>query len=124
MLIKNSLKNTKGFLSSKVKNIIESRTQQIFFNNNIEVSFENNKVKLPKLKWIKSKLHRRFDGKIKKATISQTPSGKYFVSFIIDTEHIPIKSVGGIIGIDLGVKDLLVTSNGNKINNIRTTKKI
>ena len=42
-----------------------------FTNNNIEVSFEKNKVKLPKLKWIKAKLHREFAGKIKSANISQ-----------------------------------------------------
>ena len=116
-------KEHKGFPKFKSKKHNRKSYTTDFSNNNIKVSFENNNVKLPKLKWIKSKLHRRFDGKIKKATILQTPSGKYFVSFVIDTEHIPIKSVGGIIGIDLGVKDLLVTSNGDKINNIRTTKK-
>ena len=91
--------------------------------NNIEVSFENNRIKLPKLKWVKAKVHREFEGKIKSATISQNPSGKYFVSILVDTEHIPMKSTGKIVGIDLGIKDLLITSDGEKIDNIRTTKK-
>lgn len=89
----------------------------------IEVSFNDNKIKLPKLKWIKTKIHREFDGKIKSATISQVPSGKYFVSVLVETEHIPIESTGCMIGVDLGIKDLLITSDGEKFDNIRTTKK-
>lgn len=89
----------------------------------IEVNFSNNKIKLPKLKWIKAKLSCNFDGKIKSATISQVPSGKYFVSVLVETEHIPLESTGCVIGIDLGIKNLLITSNGEKFNNIRTTKK-
>lgn len=92
-------------------------------NNNIEVSFESNKIKLPKLKWVKAKAHRQFLGKIKSATISQNPSGKYFVSILVETEHIPLESTGCMIGIDLGIKDLLITSDGEKFDNIRTTKK-
>ena len=94
-----------------------------FTNKNIEVSFEINKIKLPKLKWIKAKIHREFVGQIKSATISQTSSGKYFVSVLVETEHIPIESTGCMIGIDLGIKDLLITSDGEKFDNIRTTKK-
>lgn len=94
-----------------------------FTNNNIEVSFENNRIKLPKLKWAKAKIHREFIGKIKSATISQVPSGKYFVSILVETEHIPMEFTDCMIGIDLGVKDLLITSDGEKFDNIRTTKK-
>ena len=85
-----------------------------FTNNNIEVSFENNKIKLPKLKWAKAKVHREFVGKIKSATISQLPSGKYFVSILVETEHIPMESTGDAIGFDLGIKDLLITSDEEK----------
>ena len=89
----------------------------------IEVSFEDNQIKLPKLKWVKAKIHRRFDGRIKSATISQNPSGKYFVSILVETEHNPMELTGAMIGIDLGIKDLLITSDGEKFENIRTTKK-
>ena len=92
-------------------------------NNNIEISFDKNKIKLPKLKWVKAKVHREFVGKIKSATISQNPSGKYFVSVLVETEHIPIESNGCMVGIDLGIKDLLITSDGEKFDNIHTTKK-
>lgn len=89
----------------------------------IEVSFEDNKIKLSKLKWVKCKLHRQFTGRIKSATISQVPSGKYFVSILVETEHMPMESTGAIVGIDLGIKDLLITSDGEKFENIRATKK-
>ena len=94
-----------------------------FTHGNIAVDFEENRVKLPKLKWIKTKVHREFVGKIKSATISQAPSGKYFISILVETEHIPMESTGCMVGIDLGVKDLLITSDGEKFENIRTTKK-
>ena len=91
--------------------------------NNIEVSFERSRIKLPKLKWIKAKIHREFVGKIKSATISQVPSGKYFVSVLVETEHIQMESTDCMVGIDLGIKDLLITSDGDKFDNIHTTKK-
>nr|DAR20186.1 MAG TPA: endonuclease [Caudoviricetes sp.] len=94
-----------------------------FTHGNIAVDFEENRVKLPKLKWIKTKVHREFVGKIKSATISQAPSGKYFISILVETEHIPMESTGCMVGIDLGVKDLLITSDEEKFENIRTTKK-
>ena len=94
-----------------------------YTNNNIEVSFDTNRIKLPKLKWIKAVLHRKFTGKIKSATVSQTPSGKYFVSVLVEKESTPLPSTGAMVGIDLGIKDLLITSDGEKFDNIRTTQK-
>lgn len=92
-------------------------------NNNIEVDFDNNKIKLPKLKWIKAKVHRQFAGMVKSATVSQTPSGKYFVSILIDCENFQMKSTGAMVGIDLGIKDLLITSDGGKFENPKTLYK-
>ena len=92
-------------------------------NNNIEVDFDNNKIKLPKLKWIKAKVHRQFVGTIKSATVSQTPSGKYFVSILADCENFQMKPTGAMVGIDLGIKDLLITSDGDKFENPKTLYK-
>ena len=92
-------------------------------NNNIEVDFDNNKIKLPKLKWIKAKVHRQFIGIIKSATVSQTPSGRYFISILADCENLQMKSTGAIVGIDLGIKDLLITSDGGKFENPKTLYK-
>ena len=50
-----------------------------FTNGNIGIDFKNSIIKLPKLKQVKAKLHRNFVGQIKSATVSQVPSGKYFV---------------------------------------------
>lgn len=49
--------------------------------------FEGGKIKLPKLKTVRAKLHREFEGRIKSATVSQVPSGKYYVSILVETEY-------------------------------------
>lgn len=89
----------------------------------IEVDFEKNKIKLSKLKWVKCKLHRQFNGKIKSATISQVPSGKYFVSILVETNVKPMESTGAVVGIDLGIKDLVITSDGDKFDNLKLIKR-
>ena len=94
-----------------------------FTNNNIEVSFDNNKIKLPKLKWVKSKVHRKFVGKIKSATISQVQSGKYFVSILVEQEIQELPKNEFAIGIDLGLTDFAITSDGVKYANPRYLKK-
>ncbi len=89
---------------------------------NIKVLFDKNKIQLPKLKLVKARLSKPFVGQIKQATVSQTPTGKYFVSVLIETEHQPLPSTGKMVGIDLGIKDLLITSDGKKYDNKRTIK--
>ena len=90
---------------------------------NISVDFENRTVKLPKLKQVKAKLHREFQGKIKSATVSQVPSGKYYVSILVETEHVPLEHTDHNIGLDLGIKDLCITSDGKKYGNPKTIRK-
>ena len=94
-----------------------------FTNNNIAVDCDNNTVKLPKLKKVKAKLHRNFQGQIKSATISHVPSGKYYVSILVETNHRKLEHINHNIGIDLGIKDLCITSDGNKYENPKTIKK-
>lgn len=91
--------------------------------SNIDVLFDSNRIKLPKLKLVKAKLSKPFIGEIKQATVSQTPSGKYFVSILVNTEHEPLPTSDGSIGIDLGIKDLLITSNGEKYDNQKFTQR-
>lgn len=112
-----------GFPKFKSKRNHNYSYKTNFTNNNIEVDFHNNKVKLPKLKWIKCKLHREFNGAIKNATISKTPSNKYFVSFCVEVEHNALPMNDNEIGIDLGVKDLVITSNGEVFENNKYTYK-
>ena len=94
-----------------------------FTNGNIAVDFETGTIKLPKLRNIKAKLHRKFIGKIKSATISQVPSGKYYVSILVETEHISLPEKEGCIGLDLGIKNLCITSAGKKYDNQKTLTK-
>ncbi len=89
-----------------------------FTNGNITVDFEESRVKLPKLKDVKAKLHRNFSGQIKSATISQVSSGKYYVSILVETEHVELPHTNQNTGIDLGIKDLCITSEGKKGDNI------
>lgn len=116
-------KEHSGYPKFKSKHNHKKSYKTNYTNNNIEVNFVTNKIKLPKIKWVKCVFHREFVGQIKSATISQNPSGKYFVSVLIETEHKPLESTGCLVGIDLGIKDLLITSDGEKFDNIRTTKK-
>ena len=94
-----------------------------FTNGNITVDFENGKIKLPKLKDIKAKLHRSFSGQVKSATVSQVPSGKYYVSILAETEHEELPHTKQNIGLDLGIKDLCITSDGKKYENLKIIKK-
>ena len=86
------------------------------------VKIVNNRLIIPKFKeGIKIKLHREITGTIKQATISRTPTGKYFASILIDTntnlpKKAPIKE-DTTIGLDLGVKDFCITSNGEIVSN-------
>ena len=82
-----------------------------------------NRVKLPKLKGIKAKLHRNFIGQIKSATISQVPSGKYYVSILVETEHVELPHINQNTGIDLGIKELCITSAGKKYENPKIIRK-
>ena len=94
-----------------------------FTNNNIKVDFTCNGIKLPKLKWIKAKLHRQLTGKIKSATISKTPSEKYFVSILVEEEIKELPKNNNKIGFDLGIKEFLIDTNGKHINNPKTLYK-
>lgn len=94
-----------------------------YTTENIRIDFLKNIIKLPKLKWVKCKISRTFDGKIKSATISQVPSGKYFVSILVKEEKKELPKSEKSVGIDLGIKDLVITSDGEKFNNLKLIKK-
>lgn len=79
---------------------------------------ENNKLFLPKLKWVKFKGNLDINGTPLSATISKTASGKYFASICCkDVEIKEFGKTGSVVGIDLGIKDFAITSEGNKIDN-------
>ena len=111
-------KEHKGFPKFKSKKDNHRSYKTNITRSNIEVDFDNRKIKLPKLKWIKTRGARRFEGKIKSATISQTPSGKYYCSVLVEQEdYKSLTETGCNVGIDLGIKDFAITSDGYKISN-------
>lgn len=76
-------------------------------------TIENGRIYIPKFKQgIKIKEHRTFNGKVKNMTISVTPSGKYYVSILSKVEYEPMQKTNAKVGIDLGIKDFIVTSDG------------
>jgi putative transposase len=92
------------------------------------VLLENGNLIIPKFKeGIEIVLHREIKGTIKSATISVTPTGKYFVSILVDTNaEMPIKAPiteSTTIGIDLGIKDFAITSNGEVFENPKNLRK-
>jgi len=92
----------------------------------INVDWENEKVSVPKIKDIKFVIDRIPEGEIKSATISRTSTKKYFISILVDTgikepEKFKIKEETSI-GIDLGIKDFAITSNGKKFGNPKFLK--
>lgn len=115
-------KNKSGFPRFKSKRNHHYSYKTNFTNNNIKVNFEKNKIQLPKLKWIKTKLHREFNGKILNATISKTPSGKYFVSFCVECEHEIITKNNNKIAFDLGIKEFIIDTNNIHIANPKILK--
>lgn len=94
-----------------------------FTNNNIKVLFDDNLVQLPKLGKVKAKLHRQFTGKILFATVSKVPSGKYYVSFNVECEYEELPQNNNKMGFDLGVKEFLIDTNNNHIENPKTLYK-
>lgn len=93
-----------------------------------KVTLENDKLIVPKFRnGIKIVLHRPIKGIIKQATISRTPTNKYFVSILCETgELIPPKdniSENATIGVDLGIKSFLVSSAGESFENPQYLRK-
>lgn len=88
-------------------------------------SIEGNRLFVPKFKeGIKCRVHMDVKGKICKVTITKTTSGKYFASVCTEEEYIsPIKKSCKSVGVDLGLKDLVITSEGEVMSNNRYTRK-
>ena len=77
----------------------------------------------PKFKeGIKVNVHREVKGEIGKCTLSKTPTGKYFVSILSEEQYQPKEKTGSVCGVDLGLKDFAITSDGVKFKNNKYTK--
>ena len=113
--IKQNYKNNKNKPNFKSK-----RNDQSYTTNNqgsVKISDNHRYISIPKCPRIRIKKHRDFIGKIKSITISMTTDNKYYISLLVETEIEPLKTSKKLIGLDLGLKDLIVDSNGHKYKN-------
>ena len=86
---------------------------------------DDSHVWIPKVGLVKARITRPVEGRITSATIKQTPSGKYFIVFTCtDIPEPPKSKTGKAIGIDLGIKSLVTTSDGDKIDGVADTRKL
>lgn len=88
---------------------------------NVHIDFETSRIKLPKIGWVKFSKNRTFEGKIGTVTVSKTATGKYYVSVLMDDgKELPGKpgiEYATTVGIDVGIKDFAVLSNGQVFEN-------
>lgn len=91
-----------------------------YTTNQVTIKVSDKYITLPKVGQVRIKRHRAFDGKIKNATVSKTPSGKYYVSVLVEqNEKEKLPTTDSKIGIDLGIKEFCITSDGEMIENTK-----
>lgn len=91
------------------------------------VYIENGYIKVPKLKtMIRIQQHRKFVGTIKSCTISKSKTNKYYISILVDVDIKPLPKTDKKVGIDLGLKEFAICSDGYRVPNpkfLRRTEK-
>ena len=115
-------KSNKGFPKFKSKKTHRYSYKTKYVNGNI--AYCGKHIKLPKLGLVKTRDKQIPQGRILNATVSQEPSGKYYVSLCCaDVEIESLEKTGSVIGLDLGIKEFCITSNGEMISNPKYLKK-
>ena len=118
-----------GFPKFKSKH--KDRNSYITNNQGGNIRIKNKKVKLPKLGWVNIVQHREIPSnqEIKSCSISKTPSGKYYISILVEFEqYVQPKEKNNVIGLDMDMKNLYTDNQGIRAeypisSNIRTTSK-
>ncbi len=103
------------------KNKVQSYTTK-YINGNIAVV--GNKIKLPKLGFVRFAKSREVEGRVVNATIRRNPSGKYFVSLLVETEIQAWSKTNKEVGIDVGLKDFATLSTGEVFANPKFLRKM
>ncbi|MBY7144753.1 IS200/IS605 family element transposase accessory protein TnpB [Virgibacillus sp. NKC19-3] len=86
-------------------------------HTNGNIAIVGNRIKLPKLGLVRFAKSRDVQGRIFNATIRRNPSGNYFVSILAEVEVQPLEKTESSIGIDLGITDFAILSDGRKFDN-------
>lgn len=103
---------------SKHKKYKSYKTKQHIKKGNATIFLDDSHVRLPKLGLVKCRVSKEVKGRILSATVSQNPSGKYFVSLCCtDVEIEPIPATGAVVGLDMGLKAFAITSDGTEYPN-------
>lgn len=119
---KKFFKEHAGFPKFKSKKTHDFSYRTSYTNKNIQYCGKH--IKLPKLGMMKIRDKQIPQGRILNATISQEPSGKYYVSLCCtEVEIKPYEKTNSVIGIDLGIKEFYITSNGDTVTNPRYLKR-
>ena len=115
-------KEHSGFPKFKSKKTHRFSYKSKCVNGNIQYCGKH--IKLPKLGMVKTKNKLIPQGRILNATVSQEPSGKYYVSLCCtDVDIEPLEKTGSVVGLDLGIKEFCITSDGEMVSNPKYLKK-
>ena len=117
-----AFKNQFEHLSGKPKYKSKKYPKQSYRIPQYIFILDKNHIKLPKLGSVYYRSGREIKGKIKNVTICKTPTGKYYASVLTEIEIKPLVKTKQEVGIDMGVKDLAITSDGTKYRTIRFDK--
>lgn len=110
--IKNGETN-KGFPRFKSK----KHSKTIFYLEVDCIKVKKKKVRIPKLGWMRITNPLRFKGELVDIVAIYEKAGKWYISFAVKTEHIPIENQDRSVGIDLGIKTLATLSDDTKFEN-------
>ena len=119
---KGKYNSKRSYRTNCISNTYKDKTYQ-----SIEVDLKRHIIKLPKLKEVSIKGYRKLEylpGKIINATVEQASTGKYYVSVLVEESDVYTKlRPRNIIGIDLGIRDIVITSDNEKIGNPKLLEK-
>jgi len=114
-------------IQSSVRNLADAYTRFKPKKNNVKsyttkqtnenIAVVGNKIKLPKLGLVRFFKSREVEGRIVNATVRRNTSGRYFVSLLVETEVQELPKTYSYIGIDVGLKDFAILSDGTHYEN-------
>ena len=114
-------KEHSGYPKFKSRKFPKQSYQSSYTNNNI-CQVSEHRLKLPKLGTVYFRSGRQIEGKIKNVTIRLSSTGKFYAVVLVDTEVSKVADTNQSVGIDMGVADLMITSDGIKYPTIRFDK--
>jgi len=109
-------------LKFKSKHNPKHSYRTISVNNSIRV--EDNCIRLPKLGFVRFKKSREVLGKIKSVTVSRNILNRYYISVLCEVEIEKLPKLDTRVGIDLGLKEFCITSDGEFVSNPKYLRKL